>query len=220
MLAAPEGGPARRPQTAASRPQPPAHSLARPPPHTTPPFRCRHFHLNQLVRVDGVVTRRTGVYPQLQRTFYDCLKCAAVLGPYFQTGDREIRLGSCPACESKGPFQVGAGRCVRCGGCACVRVGGASTCRLGSTWGGMVADPPTCPVPPPVPPVPQVNVKDTVYRNYQKVTLQESPGSVPAGRLPRSKEIILLHDLVDSVRPGEEVVVTGAPPPPPPLSWR
>ena len=27
---------------------------------------CRHFHLNQLVRVDGVVTRRTGVYPQLQ----------------------------------------------------------------------------------------------------------------------------------------------------------
>ena len=31
-----------------------------------PPPQCRHFHLNQLVRVDGVVTRRTGVYPQLQ----------------------------------------------------------------------------------------------------------------------------------------------------------
>ena len=71
-----------------------------------PPAR-RHFHLNQLVRVDGVVTRRTGVYPQLQRTFYDCMKCGAVLGPYFQTGDREIKLGSCPSCESKGPFQVG-----------------------------------------------------------------------------------------------------------------
>ncbi|KAL4424005.1 hypothetical protein ABPG75_001306 [Micractinium tetrahymenae] len=119
----------------------------------------RHFHLNQLVRVDGVVTRRTGVYPQLQRTFYDCLKCGAVLGPYFQTGDREIKLGSCPSCEAKGPFQV--------------------------------------------------NVKETVYRNYQKITLQESPGSVPAGRLPRSKEVILLHDLVDSVRPGEEIIVTG-----------
>ncbi|KAL4856536.1 DNA replication licensing factor MCM2 [Chlorella vulgaris] len=104
----------------------------------------RHFHLNQLVRVDGVVTRRTGVYPQLQRTFFDCLKCAAVLGPYFQAGDREIKLGSCPSCQSKGPFQ-------------------AST----------------------------------------------HPGSVPAGRLPRSKQIILLHDLVDSVRPGEEVIVTG-----------
>jgi DNA replication licensing factor MCM2 len=55
-----------------------------------------------------------------------------------------------------------------------------------------------------------VNVKETVYRNYQKVTLQESPGSVPAGRLPRSKEVVLLHDLVDGVRPGEEVIVTGA----------
>ena len=50
-----------------------------------------------------------------------------------------------------------------------------------------------------------------MYRNYQKITLQESPGSVPAGRLPRSKEVVLLHDLVDSVRPGEEVIVTGAP---------
>ncbi len=55
----------------------------------------------------------------------------------------------------------------------------------------------------------QVNAKETVYRNYQKITLQEAPGSVPAGRLPRSKEVILLHDLVDSVRPGEEVIVTG-----------
>ena len=44
----------------------------------------------------------------------------------------------------------------------------------------------------------QVNIKDTVYRNYQKITLQESPGSVPAGRLPRSKEVILLNDLVGS----------------------
>lgn len=52
-------------------------------------------------------------------------------------------------------------------------------------------------------------MKETVYRNYQKITLQESPGSVPAGRLPRSKEVILLNDLVDSVRPGEEVIVTG-----------
>lgn len=71
-----------------------------------PPLPCSHFHLNQLVRVDGVVTRRTGVYPQLQRTFYDCMRCGAVLGPYLQTGDREIKLGSCPSCESKGPFSV------------------------------------------------------------------------------------------------------------------
>lgn len=119
----------------------------------------RHFHINQLVRVDGVVTRRTGVYPQLDRVMFDCAKCSAVLGPFFQTGDKEVKLNSCAACESKGPFIV--------------------------------------------------NVRETVYRNYQKVTLQESPSSVPAGRLPRSKEVLLLNDLVDAVRPGEEVVVTG-----------
>ncbi|GAB4814991.1 hypothetical protein N2152v2_002037 [Parachlorella kessleri] len=119
----------------------------------------RHFHLNQLVRVDGVVTRRTGVFPQLHMVMFDCLKCGALLGPYYQQGSQEIKLMNCGACTSKGPFQI--------------------------------------------------NMKDTVYRNYQKITLQESPGSVPAGRLPRSKEVILLNDLVDFVRPGEEIVVSG-----------
>ena len=46
----------------------------------------------------------------------------------------------------------------------------------------------------------------TVYRNYQKMTLQESPGSVPPGRLPRHREVILLWDLIDSAKPGEEIV--------------
>ena len=40
-----------------------------------------------------------------------------------------------------------------------------------------------------------VNSQQTVYRNYQKITLQETPGTVPAGRLPRYKEIILLNDV-------------------------
>lgn len=40
------------------------------------------------------------------------------------------------------------------------------------------------------------------------MTLQESPGSVPAGRLPRHREVILLWDLIDSAKPGEEVVRT------------
>ena len=57
----------------------------------------------------------------------------------------------------------------------------------------------------------QVNVQQTIYRNYQKITLQESPGSVQAGRLPRHKEVILLHDLIDQARPGEEISIVGAP---------
>lgn len=51
---------------------------------------------------------------------------------------------------------------------------------------------------------------ETIYRNYQKITLQESPGSVQAGRLPRHREVVLLHDLIDCARPGEEIQVTGA----------
>lgn len=58
----------------------------------------------------------------------------------------------------------------------------------------------------------QLNVAETVYRNYQKITVQESPGTVPAGRLPRHKEVVLLHDLINRARPGEEVMVTGATP--------
>ena len=45
-----------------------------------------------------------------------------------------------------------------------------------------------------------------MYRNYQKMTLQESPGSVPPGRLPRHREVILLWDLIDTAKPGEEIV--------------
>ena len=51
-----------------------------------------------------------------------------------------------------------------------------------------------------------ISILQTVYRNYQKMTLQESPGSVPAGRLPRHREVILLWDLIDTAKPGEEVV--------------
>jgi len=49
----------------------------------------------------------------------------------------------------------------------------------------------------------------SVYRNYQKWTVQETPGSVPPGRVPRQKEVFILNDLVDSARPGDEVEITG-----------
>lgn len=55
----------------------------------------------------------------------------------------------------------------------------------------------------------KINNTDTTYRNYQKVVIQESPGTVPPGRVPCQKEIILNDDLVDSVRPGEEIELVG-----------
>ncbi|CAB0003622.1 unnamed protein product [Nesidiocoris tenuis] len=52
-------------------------------------------------------------------------------------------------------------------------------------------------------------MEQTVYRNYQKITLQESPGKIPAGRIPRSKDVIMLGDLCDRCKPGDEIDVTG-----------
>lgn len=39
--------------------------------------------------------------------------------------------------------------------------------------------------------------------------MQESPGKVPPGRLPRSKDAILLGDLCDLCKPGDEIELTG-----------
>ncbi|GAA5930534.1 hypothetical protein JCM1841_003160 [Sporobolomyces salmonicolor] len=119
----------------------------------------RQSHLDALVRVSGVVTRRSGVFPQLKYVKFDCTKCGEVLGPFYQDATSEIRISFCSGCNSRGPFNV--------------------------------------------------NSEQTVYRNYQKLTLQESPGSVPAGRLPRHREVILLWDLIDAAKPGDEIEVTG-----------
>lgn len=104
----------------------------------------RQLHLNQLVRTHGVITSSTSVLPQLSLVKYDCLKCHYVLGPFVQTQTEETRPGSCPECQSSGPFSL--------------------------------------------------NMEETIYQNYQRVTLQEAPGKVTAGRIPRSKEAILLGE--------------------------
>lgn len=66
----------------------------------------RQIHLNTMIRIGGVVTRRSGVFPQLQQVKYDCSKCGTILGPFFQNSYTEVRVGSCPECQSKGPFTV------------------------------------------------------------------------------------------------------------------
>ncbi|CAI5745352.1 unnamed protein product [Peronospora destructor] len=119
----------------------------------------RTAHLNFLIKVSGVVTRRTSVFPQLQLVKVNCPGCGAVLGPFTQQSQQEVKLNACPECQYRGHFPV--------------------------------------------------NSEQTVYRNFQKITLQESPGSVPPGRVPRSKDVILVGDLIDKARPGDEIAVTG-----------
>lgn len=105
-----------------------------------------------------MVTRRTGVFPQVKAYVYDCSSCGVSVGPYKFTGV-EVRPDSCASCRANHSFKINASR--------------------------------------------------TEYGNYQRITLQETPGSVPPGRVPRYKEVILLGDLIDVARPGEEVEVTG-----------
>lgn len=119
----------------------------------------RQSHLNNLVKIRGVVTRRTGIFPQLKYIKFDCPRCKTVLGPFFQDSNQEIKIRFCSNCEYRGKMPI--------------------------------------------------NSEQTVYRNYQRITVQESPGSMPAGRLPRHKEAILLWDLVDIAKPGEEIELVG-----------
>ena len=119
----------------------------------------RHFHINTLIKVRGVITKRTNVFSQLKRVMYYCSKCGEKIGPFLFNGVNEINIGSCQSCHSTGPFLI--------------------------------------------------NNEETVYRNYQKLTIQESPGTIAPGRIPRQKEVLLTNDLVDTVRPGDEVELTG-----------
>ncbi|ODM98345.1 DNA replication licensing factor mcm2, partial [Orchesella cincta] len=119
----------------------------------------RQLHLNQMVRVVGVITSSTGVLPQLSIAMYDCVSCGTVLGPFIQTQGVETKPSNCVECQRTGPMAL--------------------------------------------------NMEKTIFQNYQRLVIQESPGKVPAGRLPRSKDVICLSDLTDVCKPGDEIDLTG-----------
>jgi DNA replication licensing factor MCM2 len=63
-------------------------------------------HLNKLIGINGVVTTSTGVLPQLSIIKFNCQKCGFTLGPFAQNQENEIKPGSCPECQSNGPFEL------------------------------------------------------------------------------------------------------------------
>ncbi len=47
------------------------------------------------------------------------------------------------------------------------------------------------------------------FIDWQKIVVQEKPEEIPPGQIPRSIEVVLTGDLVDSARPGDRVMITG-----------
>jgi len=51
--------------------------------------------------------------------------------------------------------------------------------------------------------------KNSVFMDWQKVRLQELSSDIPAGSMPRSIDVILRGDIVDKAKPGDRTVFTG-----------
>lgn len=52
-------------------------------------------------------------------------------------------------------------------------------------------------------------MKQTLYRNYQQITIQQSLDNVPPGHIPQIIDCILLADLCHQCKPEDLIDVTG-----------
>lgn len=52
-------------------------------------------------------------------------------------------------------------------------------------------------------------MSQSVFVDWQKIRVQEVSGDIPAGSMPRSIDIIMRGDIVDTAKPGDRSIFTG-----------
>jgi DNA replication licensing factor MCM2 len=67
----------------------------------------RQVHLNALIKFKGVVTKRTGVFPQFSKMYFRCI-CGDLKGPTYHNNVFEGKqyLGKCILCQKDGPYTL------------------------------------------------------------------------------------------------------------------
>ncbi|MGB9659038.1 MAG: LAGLIDADG family homing endonuclease [Nitrososphaerales archaeon] len=55
----------------------------------------------------------------------------------------------------------------------------------------------------------ELDIKNTVFVDYQIIRLQELPEELPPGQLPQAFDVSLQGDIVNSARPGDRIILTG-----------
>lgn len=115
-------------------------------------------HIDQLIAVQGMVTRVSAVIPDLKQGFFVCSLCRATCEVMIDRGRIE-EPKSCPNCQNKYCMSMVHNRCL--------------------------------------------------FMDKQMIRLQETPDEIPEGETPQAITLFGFQDLVDAVRPGDRVEVTG-----------
>jgi len=58
----------------------------------------RKMNLNTMIKIRGVVTRRSQVFSQLKRIHFICNRCGEKKGPIYQNNNDKAYLGNCVVC--------------------------------------------------------------------------------------------------------------------------
>lgn len=131
------------------------------------PFNLKDLHklrdldptnIDQLVAIEGMVTRVSPIIPDLKQCFFKCFNCGTCQEVMIERGKVD-EPSRCPHCNEKFAMDLEHNRCS--------------------------------------------------FGDKQMIRLQETPDDIPEGETPQAVTLLAYDDLVDSVRPGDRVEVTG-----------